>query len=162
MKTIGSSVALVSRVDDNEVVGGVDAVERGAVSRPNVLKKSAKSKSWTKSDKSNNSEKPKFLTSEAKQAFNRLKQAFTKVPILQHFDLKSHIRIETNASSYAIERVLSQLTPNQVTSNKTIGSNVDWHPLTYFSKKMIPAKIQCKTHNGELLAIVEAFKTWQH
>ena len=27
---------------------------------------------------------------------------------------------------------------------------------------MIPAKTQYKTHNGEFLAIVEAFKTWRH
>ena len=27
---------------------------------------------------------------------------------------------------------------------------------------MIPAETQYKTHNGELLAIVEAFKTWRH
>ena len=27
---------------------------------------------------------------------------------------------------------------------------------------MIPAKTRNKTHNGELLAIVEAFKTWRH
>ena len=27
---------------------------------------------------------------------------------------------------------------------------------------MIPAETRYKTHNGELLAIVEAFKTWRH
>ena len=27
---------------------------------------------------------------------------------------------------------------------------------------MIPAETQYKTHNGKLLAIVEAFKTWHH
>ncbi len=27
---------------------------------------------------------------------------------------------------------------------------------------MIPAETQYETHNGELLAIVEAFKTWRH
>ena len=37
-----------------------------------------------------------------------------------------------------------------------------WHPVTYFLHKMIPAKTQYKTHDGELLAIVEAFKTWRH
>ena len=34
--------------------------------------------------------------------------------------------------------------------------------MTYYFQKMIPAKTQYKTHNGEVLAIVEAFKTWQH
>ena len=37
-----------------------------------------------------------------------------------------------------------------------------WHPVAFFSRKMIPAETRYETHNGELLAIVEAFKTWQH
>ena len=54
----------------------------------------------------------KYLTPKAREAFTQLKQAFTKTPILQHFDSECHIRIETNASSYAIGRVLSQLNSN--------------------------------------------------
>ena len=52
---------------------------------------------------------PNFLTSNAKKAFNQLRLAFIKAPILQHFDLKSYIRIETDISSYAIGEVSSQL-----------------------------------------------------
>ena len=107
-------------------------------------------------------EEPKFLTSNAKKTFNRLKQAFTKAPILQHFDPECHIRIETDASGYAIGRVLSQLTLNQVISEGAIGLNVDWHPVAYFSSKMIPAETRYETHNSELLAIVEVDKTWRH
>ena len=36
-------------------------------------------------------EEPSFLTPNAKQAFTQLRQAFTKAPILQHFDLERHI-----------------------------------------------------------------------
>ena len=50
-----------------------------------------------------------YLTTGAKQAFTQLRQAFTKALILQHFDLKCHIRIKTDASGYAIGGVLSQL-----------------------------------------------------
>ena len=53
---------------------------------------------------------PKFLTPDAKTAFNRLRLAFTEAPILRYFDLEYHIWIETDASSYAIDGVLSQLT----------------------------------------------------
>ena len=153
LKTTGLSVASASRVDDGEVVGG-----RGA-GWTNASKKSAKSK---KMKSVHDSEEPKFLTSKAKEAFNRLKQTFTKASILQHFDPECHIWIETDASGYTIERVLNQLTPNQVTSDDAIGSNVDWHPVAYFFKKMIPAEMQYETHDGELLAIVESFKTWRH
>ena len=123
LKTTGSSVTSASRVDDNEVVGG-----GGAIGRSDTSRKSDKSKSRTKSGhlgNSNNSKEHKFLTSNGRETFNRLRQAFTKAPILRHFDLECHIRIETNASGYAIGEVLSQQTSNQVISDGTIGSNVD-------------------------------------
>ena len=55
-------------------------------------------------------EEPSFLTFDTRQAFTQLKQAFTKVPILQYFDLKHHIQIETDTFCYAISGVLSQMT----------------------------------------------------
>ena len=160
LKTTRSSVASACRVDDDEDVDG-----GGAVSWSDASSKSPKSKSRTKSGhlgNSNNLEERKFLTSDAREAFNRLRQAFIKAPILRHFNPDWHIRIETNALGYIIERVLSQLTSNQVTSDGAIVSNVDWHPVAYFSRKMIPAETRYETHDGELLAIVEAFKTWRH
>ena len=93
-----------------------------------------------------------FLTSEAKLAFLRLRQAFTEAPILHHFDPERYIRIETDASGYAIGGILSQLTPE----------SGQWHPVAFFSRKMIPAETRYETHDQELLAIVEAFKTWGH
>ena len=51
--------------------------------------------------------KPIFLISGTKKAFNNLEQRFTKALILQHFDLKSYIKIQTNLSGYAIDRILS-------------------------------------------------------
>ena len=100
LKTTGSSIASASRVDDNKVVSGV-----GAIGRLDASRKSAKSKSQTKIGY--NLEESKFLTSKAKKAFNRLRQAFTKAPILWYFDLEYHIRIETDVLGYAIRRVLS-------------------------------------------------------
>ena len=93
-----------------------------------------------------------YLTLNAKKAFDQLRQAFTEAPILQHFDPEQYIRVETDVSGYAIGRVLSQLTND-------VGQ---WHPMAYFLCKMIPAKTRYKTHDGKLLAIVEAFKTWRH
>ena len=37
-----------------------------------------------------------------------------------------------------------------------------WYSVAFFSRKMIPAEKRYKTHDGEFLAIVEAFKTWRH
>ena len=37
-----------------------------------------------------------------------------------------------------------------------------WHPVAFSFRKMIPTEIWYKTNNGELLAIVKAFKIWRH
>ena len=50
-----------------------------------------------------------YLTPKARGAFTQLRQAFIEAPILWYFDPECHIRIETDASGYAITRVLSQL-----------------------------------------------------
>ena len=55
-----------------------------------------------------------FLTSGARMAFTKLRQAFIKVLILHHFDPKRHIRVETDISGYAIGGVLSQLTSDDL------------------------------------------------
>ena len=73
--------------------------------------------------------------------------------ILHHFDPEHHIRVETDASGYAIGEVLSQLTSDDLGQ---------WHLVAFFSRKMILAETRYETHDGELLAIVEAFKTWRH
>ena len=55
-------------------------------------------------------------------------------------------------SSYAINRVLSQLTLDDLGQ---------WYVVAYYLRKMISAKTWYKTHDGKFLAIVEAFKIWQ-
>ena len=72
-----------------------------------------------------------YLTPDAKRAFTQLRQAFTEAPIPRHFDPECHIRIETDASGYAIGGVLSQLTLDNLGR---------WHPIAFYSRKMIPAK----------------------
>ncbi len=71
-----------------------------------------------------------FLTPNASAAFTQLRQAFTEAPTLRHFEPDYYIRIETDASGYTIGGVLSQL----------ITETGKWHPVAYFSRKMIPAE----------------------
>ena len=54
-------------------------------------------------------EEPSFLTHDSRQAIIQLRQAFAKAQIFQHFDLEHYIRIETDASNYAIAGVFSQI-----------------------------------------------------
>ncbi len=111
-----------------------------------------------------------FLTLGAKKAFIHLRKAFTKALILRHFDLEHHIRIETNALGYAINEVFSQITLDQPFSGYVIYENPNsskfeigqCYSVAFFFQKIIPVKTRYKTHNQELLAIIEAFKTWCH
>ena len=88
---------LATAVDNSEVVGTSSGNEG----------KSAKS-DFTKLVRG--AEEPSFPTFNARQAFTQLRQAFTKAPILRHFDPKRYIRIETDTSGYAIGGVLSLMT----------------------------------------------------
>ena len=133
-----------SEIDGNKFDGGeveVDEVGKKA-------QKTSKSKNSSKSQKMVGLD---FLTPGAKLAFTELRQAFLKAPIVHHFDPERHIRIETDISGYAIGRVLSQLT-----------SESQWYLVAFISRKIIPVETRYKTHNGELLAIVKAFKTWRY
>ena len=137
-------------VNDDEVVGGGGKADDRNLSK-SKKSKNAKSGKQTRIGATGEST---FLTPGTRKAFNQLGQVFTKASILQHFDLECHIWIETNASGYAIGGVLNQLIFDYLTSNQG-----QWHSVAYFLRKMISAEIWYETHDGELLVIIEAFKT---
>ena len=111
----------------------------------NPKKDDSNTKKGVKAVKSSN-----YLVTNAKKAFNHLRHIFIQMFIFQHFDPEWHIRIETDASGYAISRVLSQLILDDLGW---------WHPVAYYLRKIITVKTWYKTHDSKLLAIVEAFKT---
>ena len=132
-------------VDDGEVDGyGVDgnsvehAKKLGKLSKSRKSKSEKTFKSWNlaksgkKLSKSRNStnfnateDRPKFLTPDARIAFNYLRLTFTEAPILWHFDPECHIQIETDALGYAIGGVLSQLisetSPDEIVIKTDLG-----------------------------------------
>ena len=138
------------RIDDDEVNGN-EVDDEGYDEGGTKVQKSSKSKNLFKSKKTVRSSD--FLAPGAKEAFTKLRQAFLKAPILHHFDPERYIWIEMDASGYAISGILSQL---------TLDNSGQWYSVAFFSRKMIPAETRYETHDGELLAIVEAFKTWRH
>lgn len=121
MKTTRSSIALASRVGNDGVVSdsgsagakSVRSIGRSDTSRKKLIKSKSQIKNMQLGNK-NNTNKPKFLTYEAREAFNRLSQAFIKAPIFQYFNPECYIRIKTDISDYSIREVLSQLTSNQL------------------------------------------------
>ena len=94
--------------------------------------------------------KKDFLTPEARRSFQELVATFTNSPFLVHFDAKRPIRLETDASGYAISGILSQK------------QETEWKVMAYFSRKMIDAERNHEIHDAELLAIVESFRHWCH
>lgn len=88
-------------------------------------------------------------------AFRMLKAAFTQAPILRHYHPEAKLRMETDASQFAISAILSQLLADGE-------SPAQWHPIAFWSRKLIPAECNYETHDSELLAIVEGFKQYRH
>ncbi|SLM41092.1 Reverse transcriptase domain [Lasallia pustulata] len=98
---------------------------------------------------------PQFpLSKTALEAFKALKEAFTSVPLLQYFDKNKPMRVEMDASAFAIGGILTQ--------QFEINSHLHWLPVTYYSKKLLDTETQYGTGEQELLAIVEAMHHWRH
>ena len=96
--------------------------------------------------------KDKFEWSiEADQAFQDLKKALIRAPILIHLDFQKPFFLESNASNFAFIAVLSQ-------------HNEDGrlHPLVFHLQKFSTVRIIYEIHDKELLAIVDLFQEWQH
>jgi RNase H-like domain found in reverse transcriptase/Reverse transcriptase (RNA-dependent DNA polymerase) len=99
---------------------------------------------------------PFEMTTAARESFKTLKTAFTTTPVLVHFDPSKKIRVETDASKFAIAGTISQQT------DAGDGTKKHWHPVAFWSRKLTGAERNYSTHDGELLAIVQAFKNWRH
>ena len=79
----------------------------------------------------------------------KLRFLFSRAPFLRHYDPTLPIRVETDASAFAIGAVLSQLWEGR------------WHPVAFLSRKLHGAELRYDTPDAELMAIVEAFRTWR-
>lgn len=82
----------------------------------------------------------------AQNAFVKLKNALTEVPVLALPDFNKYLSLETDASTYAIGTVLSQ----------------DNHSIAYFSRKLCPRLQKASTYLKELFAITAAVAKWRH
>ena len=90
-------------------------------------------------------------STDCQESFNLLKKAFTTAPVLHHFNPSMPPIIETDASNYAITGIFSL---------RAEDGNV--HPVVFFSCTLMGAELNYDTHDKELLAIFEVFKTWRH
>jgi transposase InsO family protein len=87
----------------------------------------------------------------AEQAKHTLCDAFATAPVLRHYQPELASRLETDASIQGIAGIFSQLQ-----------SNGNWHPVAFWSRKLIPAEVNYHTYDLELLAIVATITHWRH
>jgi hypothetical protein len=82
--------------------------------------------------------KKKFFlfTKKAKQIFNLFKDVFQYAFLLTYFDSNFLIKFKTNAFNYEIVNIISQLQLNE-----------QWRFVTFFSRKMILAKMNYETYD---------------
>jgi hypothetical protein len=87
---------------------------------------------------------------EAARAFEKLKEAIQRAPVLATPREDLQFVVTTDASGYAVGASLSQ------------DSGDGLRPCAFMSKKMIPAERNYPVHEQELLAIICALKEWRH
>ena len=80
------------------------------------------------------------------QDFEQLKNKICTAPVLVLPDLHHPFEIETDASDYALDVVITQL----------------GHPITFHSKNFKDTIITYSTYEKELYAIVKDLKQWRH
>ncbi len=88
-------------------------------------------------------------TTEANQAFVRLKKLFTENPVLAPFDADRTTIVETDSSGWCVGGTLMQY-----------GSDGTLRPCAYFSKKNSPAECNYEIYDKEMLAIVRCLDEW--
>jgi len=94
---------------------------------------------------------PWNFTDDCRRAFAALKTAFTTAPVLTHWMPDVPIVVETDASDYAIAGILSVQCPDN-----------ELRPVAFYSRTLTPPELNYDTHDKELLAIYEAFRSWRH
>ncbi|MBW0555074.1 hypothetical protein O181_094789 [Austropuccinia psidii MF-1] len=87
-----------------------------------------------------------MFNEEAVSQFQILKEAFTTAPILSNFNPSLPTIVETDGSDYDLSAVLSQ-----------VNGSVK-HPIAFDSRKLLPAELNYKIHDKELLGIFCALK----
>ena len=89
---------------------------------------------------------PFLPTPAMKRSFADLRDAFTKAPVLAHFDPARPIRLETDASGFAIAGIISQQQDEACEAADGAGrarkpsGRGHWHPVALWSRSMSPAE----------------------
>ena len=88
---------------------------------------------------------------EQEKAFERLKTVFTTEPILAIPDIDREMRVEADASDYAMGGVLS-----------TKCEDGKQRPVAFISKSLNATEQNYKIHDKEMLAVIRCLEAWRH
>ena len=94
------------------------------------------------------------LSEVALKVFKALKKIFTSASLLHYFNENKLMRVETDTSEFAIDRILTQ--------QFEINSQLHWLSVAYYSKKLLDTETQYDTDEQELLVIVKVMYYWCH
>ena len=95
-------------------------------------------------DRSYCKDTPFTFSDKERGAFNTLKTAFTKAPVLQYPDQDCEFWLETNASKFGVGGVLS-----------VKGDDSDFQPVAYMSHSMTPPECNYSIYDKEMLAMIK-------
>jgi len=90
-------------------------------------------------------------TEREEKAFKELKKRFTEEPVLAAPDIDKKMRMEMDASDYAMGGVLSM----------ECGDGL-WRPVAFLSKLLNEMERNYEIHDKEMLAIIRGLEAWRH
>ena len=90
-------------------------------------------------------------TEKQEKAFRKLKERFTKEPVLAAPDIDKKMRMEVDASDYAMGGVLLMECRDGL-----------WRPVAYLSKLLNETEQNYEIHDKEMLAIIQGLEAWRH
>ena len=90
-------------------------------------------------------------TEKQEKAFKKLKEQFTKEPVLAAPDIDKKMRMEVDASDYATGGVLSIECKDGL-----------WRPVAFLSKSLNKTERNYEIYDKEMLAIVRGLEAWRH
>ena len=90
-------------------------------------------------------------TEKEEKAFQELKEQFTRKPVLAAPDIDKKMRMEVDASDYAMRGVLSMECKDGL-----------WRPVAFLSKSLNKMERNYEIYDKEMLAIVRGLEVWRH
>ncbi|KAI0998222.1 hypothetical protein K3495_g9972 [Podosphaera aphanis] len=100
---------------------------------------------------------PVTLSPQSIESWKTIKQSMISMPLLQKFDWRLPIVIETDASQYFIGAAILQPHLHRSQDNRSF-----LHPVAYFSRKLNPTQQRYSAQERELLCILQSLQHWRH